>query len=732
MATVRYGTENNDVIAGNPQDVEHVIYGLGGHDTITGGMRDDFITGDAGNDTLYGDAFEIVTAPGFGNDWLDGGEGSDELYGFDGVDTLIGGDGDDKLYGADGNDIIHAGKGADLVFGGEGNDKIYADTAYFADGPDTLNGGVGDDVYVLYSGYDHVLTDTSGHDRIESKYSFSLADAQYSEIEDLTLLNNPYSFADGDGNGLDNTIRGNNETNTLRGFAGSDTLYGNGGNDRLEGGFGHTDNLYGGLGDDTYIVNDYDNLIEASGSGRDTVRSTVRWQMGDNFEVLFLEGTANINGFGNALDNRLVGNDSNNYLQGFAGIDTLEGRDGNDYYELGDLNAVNEFAGYRYDSVQEFQYEGIDTVSVTAFDNPGTISPIDGYTLGANIENGTIVGNLAFNLNGNELDNVLTGNSAMNVLAGREGSDTYMLTSLAQAGAYAKFAYDTVNEAGKNGVDTVVVTAVDNPDTLYGVDRYTLAANIENGKIAGTIAFDLNGNGLANRLEGNSAFNVLRGGAGNDTYVLNSLAQTQVGQYARSVYDSTVEAAGAGTDTVLVTTIDNPGTVSSVETYTLATNIENGSIVGALAFNLTGNASANSLAGNNAANRISGLDGSDTINGRGGNDVLSGGAGNDFFVFNNVPNVASNRDTITDFNVAADTVRLENSVFTALGAATGTLAADKFFVGAAAQDAEDRIVYNSATGALIYDSNGNAAGGVVQFASLTKGLALTNADFVVI
>ena len=315
---------------------------------------------------LYGDAFEIVTAPGFGNDWLDGGEGHDELYGFDGVDTLIGRDGNDKLYGADGNDIIHAGNGADLVFGGEGNDKIYADEAYFADGPDTLNGGAGDDVYVLYSGNDHVLTDSSGHDRIESKYSFSLADAQYSEIEDLTLLDNPNSFADGDGNGLDNTIRGNNDTNTLRGFAGSDTLYGNGGNDRLEGGFGHIDNLYGGLGDDTYIVTDYDNLIEASGAGRDTVRSTVRWQLGDNFEVLVLEGTANINGFGNALDNRLVGNDGNNYLQGFAGIDTLEGRDGNDYYELGDLNFVNAVRRLSIRHRLEFRYEGIDTVSVTA------------------------------------------------------------------------------------------------------------------------------------------------------------------------------------------------------------------------------------------------------------------------------------------------------------------------------------------------------------------------------
>ena len=51
---------------------------------------------------------------------------------------------------------------------------------------------------------------------------------------------------------------------------------------------------------------------------------------------------------------------------------------------------------------------------------------------------------------------------------------------------------------------------------------------------------------------------------------------------------------------------------------------------------------------------------------------------------------------------------------------------------AAAHDADDRIVYNAATGALIYDSNGLATGGAVQFATLAKNLALTNADFVVI
>ncbi len=51
---------------------------------------------------------------------------------------------------------------------------------------------------------------------------------------------------------------------------------------------------------------------------------------------------------------------------------------------------------------------------------------------------------------------------------------------------------------------------------------------------------------------------------------------------------------------------------------------------------------------------------------------------------------------------------------------------------AAAADAEDRIIYDNATGALFFDSNGSAAGGAIRFAQLTTGLALTNADFVVI
>ncbi len=43
----------------------------------------------------------------------------------------------------------------------------------------------------------------------------------------------------------------------------------------------------------------------------------------------------------------------------------------------------------------------------------------------------------------------------------------------------------------------------------------------------------------------------------------------------------------------------------------------------------------------------------------------------------------------------------------------------------------DRFIYNRNTGALFFDSDGTDRDGQVQFASLSTGLAMTNADIVV-
>jgi Ca2+-binding RTX toxin-like protein len=78
-----------------------------------------------------------------------------------------------------------------------------------------------------------------------------------------------------------------------------------------------------------------------------------------------------------------------------------------------------------------------------------------------------------------------------------------------------------------------------------------------------------------------------------------------------------------------------------------------------------------------------------------------------------------------------DTILLSHLVFTALGP-VGTLPVGEFFTDSSAGDAGDRIIYNSSTGALRYDSDGTGAAAPVQFAHLTHGLALTNSDFHVV
>ena len=96
------------------------------------------------------------------------------------------------------------------------------------------------------------------------------------------------------------------------------------------------------------------------------------------------------------------------------------------------------------------------------------------------------------------------------------------------------------------------------------------------------------------------------------------------------------------------------------------------------------------------------------------------------------PNTTTNRDVITDFNHVDDTIKLSHAFFKGMG--TGHLKADFFFVGAAAHDADDHIIYNDATGALYYDSDGTGAHAQVLFAVIANhahaGLALN--DFVLV
>ena len=291
-------------------------------------------------------------------------------------DTVNGSKYDDKFSGYGGNDRLYGNAGNDLLSGDAGDDLLDGGL-----GADSLDGGLGNDTYYLDNAGDLVIESsaTGGIDTLISSVSRTLGANQ----ENLTLSG--AAAINGSGNELANKLIGNSGNNVLNGKAGADTMV-------------------GGLGNDTYYVDNASDVVtEASTGGIDTVIASVTRILGIGQENLTLSGTAAINGSGNELVNKLIGNSANNVLDGKAGADTMEGGLGNDTYYVDNASDV----------VTEASSGGIDTViaSVTR-------------TLGIGQENLTLSGIAAINGSGNELVNKLTGNSANNLLDGGAANDT--------------------------------------------------------------------------------------------------------------------------------------------------------------------------------------------------------------------------------------------------------------------------------------------------------------------
>ncbi len=144
---------------------------------------------------------------------------------------------------------------------------------------------------------------------------------------------------------------------------------------------------------------------------------------------------------------------------------------------------------------------------------------------------------------------------------------------------------------------------------------------------------------------------------------------------------------------------------------------------------LLGGIGNDTLKGFSGNDRLLGGAGNDRLYGNTGNDSLKGGAGADKFVFDSAL-TSANIDKIQDFSIADDTLWLDNRIFTKL--ATGALNSAVFAVGAEATDSTDRIVYNSSSGYLRYDSDGTGAATAKLIVKLDAGLALTVDDFWVV
>ena len=662
-------------INGTGNSLANVLTGNSGANTLTGGDGNDTLNGAAGNDLLDG---------GLGNDRMVGGLGNDTYVVDVSTDTITenAGEGTDLVnagitytLGSNVENLILTGT-ADI--NGTGNTLVNtltgnsgANVLSGGTGADTMRGGLGNDTYVVDDVGDIVTENSAaGIDIVKSSVTYTLA----SNVENLTLTGT--TAINATGNSLDNILTGNSGINTLTGGSGNDTLNGAAG----------TDTMLGGTGNDSYQVDNVGDIItENAGEGTDSVQSSVTYTLLANIENLTLTGTSGLNGTGNTLANMLLGNAGANILDGLTGADSMSGGLGNDTYVVDNIG----------DAVLENDAAGTDTVQAGIT-----------YTLAAYVENLTLTGTSNINGTGNSLVNALTGNSGANLLDGGIGADR--MTGGAGDDIYV------VDNSG----DTVVEAASAGTDTVQASITYTLGSNVENLILTGTTDLNGTGNSLVNILTGNSGANLLSGGTGADTMLGGTGNDTYI---VDNVGDIVTENTGAGTDLV-----------QSSVTYTLLTNVENLTLTGTSAVNGTGNTLDNVLLGNTGRNTLSGDAGNDTLNGALGNDTLTGGAGNDTFVFDTALSATTNKDSITDFTLGQDKIQLSRSIFTALPA-EGTLLSEYFRASAtgAAGDDNDYFLYNTTSGALLYDADGNGAGVAIEFATLTNKPAVTANDFLV-
>lgn len=402
-------------------------------------------------ETAAGEAtFDAVTKAGFafgyaGMDTLRGADDSNDfLYGGTGDDLISGMGADDFLYGQNGNDQLFGGALIDNLFGGWGNDVLDGGS-----GNDFMAGGKGDDIFVVTAAGDDVVEMAAeGSDLVQTtltSYALGL------HVERLTYTGT--SAFTGTGNSAGNTLTGGAGSDRIYGAAGNDQLSGGAGNDLLDGGTGN-DVMTGGGGNDTYVVSQAgDKVVEVSGGGTDTLRTTLSsYTIGSYVENLTYTGAGGFSGTGNAAANTLTGAGSNDRLLGLSGADTLYGGAGNDKL-LGGKGADllnggvgidtasyrDAGAGVRADLTRTFasgagEATGDRFVGIERLEGSAYADKLSGNT-GANV---------LWGLGGND---VLNGRSGNDQLFGGTGADQFIFLKGHDADRVMDF---------RNNVDTLV------------------------------------------------------------------------------------------------------------------------------------------------------------------------------------------------------------------------------------------------------------------------------------
>lgn len=586
-ADVLSGGEGNDTLSGGGgADTligglgdDHYLLGAGdvvveaageGRDTYEGAITTIATGGDA--TTIENLVYTLATgAVLVGNDLdnlVEGGSGADTIFGGLGRDSLAGGAGADQISGGDGDDMLFGGAVTGITLAqGRVNDSS----------ADQLAGGAGNDTYLVADTLDAVIEGAGegALDIVRSSVSNRLS--AYANVEALVLEDGSTAYSAAGGAGGDILI-GNAGDNLVTGGLGNDTLSAwglartTGAVDIVQGGdgqdvlLGHVFagaavtsdlTLDGGLGNDLYVVSGGVQVAGWDGGGTDTavVMGTASLAALGGVERIALYGAdplldasvrsalarawaamtgggvldasllaAGRDATGNGLANTIAGNALANRLAGGAGDDTITGGDGADTL-IGGLGADRLVGGRGNDT---YQIDAGDTVVEGAgagFDviTSATLTSISGH---ANVEGFLYTGTSSLALDrgaGNVTDDLLGGGSGADTISGYGGTDTLRGGAgddlLSGGAGNDSLAGDGGNDLLSGGQDNDTLDGGAGADTLDGGGSFdTLAGGAGDDSLLGGDGDDsLHGGSGNDTLDGGGANDRLIGGQGDDT-----------------------------------------------------------------------------------------------------------------------------------------------------------------------------------------------------------------------
>ena len=686
------------------------IGGLTGNLTIARGTVIENAIGGSGADTLIGNSANNELTGGGSNDTINGGAGTGDTAVYAGNSseyqivtnasgTTVTGIG---ARAADGTDTLTNVEfvrfaNTTIAIGGSANNPVQIGTPPMADqgaldgqaftyqiptsafyDPDagtvltyvaTLANGAALPAWLSFNATTRTFSGTPPLSAVGTPLNIRVtaSDQSTSISDDFTLQIIQAMGAQVNGSSGDDILFGTFRAEPMNGYAGNDIFYCSAGADIIDGSTG-TDTVNYSLSTVGVTVNLTTGIQGGLGDAQ-----------GDN--LLSIENIV-----GSAVADTMTGSSLDNTIEGGAGDDILDGGAGNDTVSYAS-STYGVTVHLDNPTPQNTVQQGMDTI--IGFEN--IIGSNSHDSLWGDANNNVITGGAGF-------DTIVSGGGTNTLIGGADG-DTYFVQGV----------NDIVTEAVGGGYD--VVLAQTNITLAAGSEVEAMAVNT-------TAGITMTGNELQQTLTGNVGNDILNGGGGNDLLISGAGTNTLAGganddiYYAQGVNDVVTEAAGGGFDVVLTINSLSLAPTSEVEVIV---------IDGAGGVTVTGSDSNQTIQSGSGSDRlIGGL----------GNDTLTGSGGADTFV---LLNSFADRDFIRDFVSGTDHLEISASLFGG-GLSAGSLSAAQFASGAgltAATTAAQRFLYDSSTGNLYFDADGNGAGASVLMANLSNVGALSASDFII-